>query len=519
MLLVLVAFCRLASRESGAATAGGGGAGAGGGAGVLHQGKLLALEMLGRVLGNPQHSWAHVSEAFCRHLRQPLCLALLRNCAAADPQAYALAVRLLSAILALPRLRLGLRAELGAFLPLLVLRPLEQEPAGGGGAGGGSAAVLAALAALRAALADPQLAVDLFVNYDCDLQASNLFERSIAALSRLSRAPAAPEGGAGGASGGGDKARAEAAARADAVRREARAALLAALSSVDQWAAPIRDAALRAAAEAEAAVEADDGAGGSASALRGAGGSSGSLVAAAAASASAAAAAAAAAGAGSDAERFTAAKTAKDALARAIAAFNGASSPSKGVDALVAAGVVEAKPEAVRRACCCIDSCVDAVHCTLPLLLQNRPLPGLTTPRLSQHIHPPCLPPCKRGSTHRSPPSCAATPTRSTRPRSASCSATTRTSPSRRCTPGSTPSATPASRSTPRCARCSRSSGCRARRRRSTASWRSSPRCGRPPRGGRRSGGFFFGWGTWRAVGWRRRALHCHSHGPAHFFY
>lgn len=170
VLLVLTAFCKLASREAGMSSS----------ESILNQGKLLALEMLGRVLGNPQHSWSHISELFCRHLRQPLCLALLRNCAANDPAAYALAVRLLSAILSLSRLRLGLRAELGAFYPLLVLRPLEQDAPD-------AAVLMAALGALRGLLSDPHLVVDLFVNYDCDLQASNLFERTVQALSKLAQ--------------------------------------------------------------------------------------------------------------------------------------------------------------------------------------------------------------------------------------------------------------------------------------------------------------------------------------------
>jgi brefeldin A-inhibited guanine nucleotide-exchange protein len=161
VLLVLVAFCKLASRESHGAPDS-----------VLNQGKLLALEMVGRVLGNPQHAWNHVSELFCRHLRQPLCLALLRNCAASDPAAYALAVRLLGSILSLPRLRLGLRAELGAFYPLLLLRPLEHDAPD-------LANLAAALGTLKALMGDPQLMVDLFINYDCDLQASNLFERTV----------------------------------------------------------------------------------------------------------------------------------------------------------------------------------------------------------------------------------------------------------------------------------------------------------------------------------------------------
>lgn len=34
---------------------------------------------------------------------------------------------------------------------------------------------------------DAQLVVDLFVNYDCDLQAANLYERTVAALCALSQ--------------------------------------------------------------------------------------------------------------------------------------------------------------------------------------------------------------------------------------------------------------------------------------------------------------------------------------------
>jgi hypothetical protein len=91
------------------------------------------------------------------------------------------------------RIRLGLRAELGAFYPLLVLRYLEQlqaylastsaaaqqqqqqqqvQPPDPGN-------VSAALSALHSLLADPQLLVDLYVNFDCDLQAANLFERTV----------------------------------------------------------------------------------------------------------------------------------------------------------------------------------------------------------------------------------------------------------------------------------------------------------------------------------------------------
>ena len=55
------------------------------------------------------------------------------------------------------------QAELGAFYPLLLLRPLEGDAPDAGAA--------AALDGLRAVAAQPQLLVDLFVNFDCDMQA------------------------------------------------------------------------------------------------------------------------------------------------------------------------------------------------------------------------------------------------------------------------------------------------------------------------------------------------------------
>jgi hypothetical protein len=88
------------------------------------------------------------------------------------------------------RIRLGLRAELGAFYPLLVLRYLEQQQAYLASAAAqpqqqqqihppDASNVSAALSALHGLLADPQLLVDLYVNFDCDLQAANFFERTV----------------------------------------------------------------------------------------------------------------------------------------------------------------------------------------------------------------------------------------------------------------------------------------------------------------------------------------------------
>ncbi len=127
-----------------------------------------------------------------------------------------------------PKLRRGLRAELGAFYPLFVLRPLEQgaraqqqrqqqqqeqqagEQAGPAGQegqagadqppmpppppaapmlGGASDAMDAeqtdlhtlyvVLSSLRQLFGEPQMVADLFVNYDCDPHAPALLERTV----------------------------------------------------------------------------------------------------------------------------------------------------------------------------------------------------------------------------------------------------------------------------------------------------------------------------------------------------
>lgn len=70
---------------------------------------------------------ASIAAQFCEQLRQPLCLALLRNCMSPYDEAFTAATKLFTAVLLQPKLRGGLKAELGAFFPLLLLRPLEAD--------------------------------------------------------------------------------------------------------------------------------------------------------------------------------------------------------------------------------------------------------------------------------------------------------------------------------------------------------------------------------------------------------
>lgn len=84
----------------------------------------------------------------------------------------------------------------------------------------------AVLDALHALCAEGQVMVDLFVNYDCDLQAANLFERSMKGLSKLlKKAPSTSV---------------FAAQQASKTRDVALDAVLAMLKSLNAWAEPLK---------------------------------------------------------------------------------------------------------------------------------------------------------------------------------------------------------------------------------------------------------------------------------------
>jgi len=166
-MLVLNAICRLAARQPEVVAANP----------FLMKGKILATELLLHVLR--RDIWEAASEDLIHELTQPLCLAILRNAASPVARATNLAAELLKIALLHPKIRASLKPELGAFYPLLVLRPMEADLPE-------LHHVMAALKLLKKSCCDPQLLVDLFVNFDCDIeQTNNIFERTACALGRL----------------------------------------------------------------------------------------------------------------------------------------------------------------------------------------------------------------------------------------------------------------------------------------------------------------------------------------------
>ena len=74
------------------------------------------------------------------------------------------------------RFRAGLKAEIGVFFPMIVLRVLENV------AQPNFQQKMIVLRFLEKLCIDSQILVDIFINYDCDVESSNIFERYFSSL-------------------------------------------------------------------------------------------------------------------------------------------------------------------------------------------------------------------------------------------------------------------------------------------------------------------------------------------------
>ncbi|CAA6663381.1 unnamed protein product [Spirodela intermedia] len=127
----------------------------------LMRGKIVALELLKILLENAGAIFRTSDRCVLGAIKQYLCLSLLKNSAST------------LIIVFISRFRPGLKAEIGVFFPMIVLRVLEN-------------------------VSQPNfqqkmiILVDIFINYDCDVNSSNIFERMVTGL--LKTAQGVPPG-------------------------------------------------------------------------------------------------------------------------------------------------------------------------------------------------------------------------------------------------------------------------------------------------------------------------------------
>ncbi|KAF7837607.1 brefeldin A-inhibited guanine nucleotide-exchange protein 5-like [Senna tora] len=139
--------------------------------------RILSLELLQGLLEGVSHSFTK-NFHFIDSVKAYLSYALLRASVSQSPVIFQYATGIFSVLLL--RFRESLKGEIGIFFPLIVLRPLD-------GLEFPVSQKLSVLRMLEKVSKDPQMLVDIFVNYDCDLEAPNLFERMVTTLSKIAQ--------------------------------------------------------------------------------------------------------------------------------------------------------------------------------------------------------------------------------------------------------------------------------------------------------------------------------------------
>ncbi|KAL8153523.1 hypothetical protein V2J09_011283 [Rumex salicifolius] len=139
--------------------------------------RILSLELLQGLLEGVNHSFTK-NFHFIDSVKAYLSYTLLRASVSSSPVIFQYAAGIFAVLLL--RFRKSQKGEIGVFFPLIVLRSLDSMDFP-------NSQKLSVLRMLEKACKDPQMLVDIFVNYDCDLDAPNLFERMVTALSRIAQ--------------------------------------------------------------------------------------------------------------------------------------------------------------------------------------------------------------------------------------------------------------------------------------------------------------------------------------------
>lgn len=137
--------------------------------------RLLSLELLQGLLEGVSDSFTK-NFHFIDSVKAYLSYALLRASVSSSPVVFQYASGIFSVLLL--RFRESLKGEIGVFFPLIVLRSLDSSDSF-------LSQKTSVLRMLEKVCKDSQMLADMFVNYDCDLEGPNLFERMVSALSRI----------------------------------------------------------------------------------------------------------------------------------------------------------------------------------------------------------------------------------------------------------------------------------------------------------------------------------------------
>lgn len=148
--------------------------------------KILSLHLLLSILQNAGPVFRS-NEMFITAIKQYLCVALSKNGVSSIPEVFELSLAIFLALLS--NFKMHLKMQIEVFFKEIFLNILETSSSS-------FEHKWMVIQALTRICADAQSVVDIYVNYDCDLAAANLFERLVNDLSKIAQGRHALELGA-----------------------------------------------------------------------------------------------------------------------------------------------------------------------------------------------------------------------------------------------------------------------------------------------------------------------------------
>eukprot|EP00761_Pharyngomonas_kirbyi_P013864 gb/GECH01013893.1/.p1 GENE.gb/GECH01013893.1/~~gb/GECH01013893.1/.p1 ORF type:complete len:1618 (+),score=375.39 gb/GECH01013893.1/:1-4854(+) len=139
--------------------------------------RVLALEMILFILENCSHIFRN-SEPFISAIKEELTLSLLKNCLSLMPQIFRLSLLIFLNLIS--NFKDHLKTEIGGFFTDVFLKILQSSNSS-------FDHKKLVIEAMKKVCQDSQILVELFVNYDCDLESLNIYESMVSELSRIAQ--------------------------------------------------------------------------------------------------------------------------------------------------------------------------------------------------------------------------------------------------------------------------------------------------------------------------------------------
>lgn len=139
--------------------------------------KILSLHLLLSILQNAGPAFRS-NEMFVTAIKQYLCVALSKNGVSSIPEVFELSLAIFLALLS--NFKMHLKMQIEVFFKEIFLNILETSSSS-------FEHKWMVIQALTRICADAQSVVDIYVNYDCNLSAANLFERLVSDLFRTAQ--------------------------------------------------------------------------------------------------------------------------------------------------------------------------------------------------------------------------------------------------------------------------------------------------------------------------------------------